>query len=141
MVGVSIWSLCSLSCPMCIEEHNAQMKLMTVHMQLQKALDSEVHENVRIEEFRSFIEKTLGDTSTSVKQELLRIPQIEAKTVKLIEQLLAVQSNEIISRINHLLRQFHTNAVMAKQQLSKLSDVIMKDIELEDASREAFKKR
>ena len=61
--------------------HRAQSKLTTTHMQLQRALDNEVsisntcscllsfnqvHETVRLEEYRSYLEQVFGESSDKV---------------------------------------------------------------------------
>ena len=104
-----------------IEEHQTNMRLMTIHLQLQKALDAEVHEEIRVEEFKEFVVKSFGDTSNKVNQELLRIPQVEKTSIEAVEKLLNEQSEEVLNTINELLGQFHARAAMAKQKLKKIS--------------------
>jgi hypothetical protein len=118
-------------------EHQAQVKLIRAHMELQKALENEVHETSRLEEFRSAADRAVGDHATQVK-ELLKTKGVDAKILKEIEQADEKLRELLNSKMHAVLQHFHGVAVSARNSLRRVAHAIVSDVELDKRENDRF---
>ena len=121
-------------------EHSAQLKLMSVHMQLQKALDNEVHETVRIEEYRSQIAKIFGQMISEAESVLNSegVSQEIREQIGRVHEAASFTSTEIV---DVLVKQFRGKSERAKKRLKDIAGQIIEDIDEEEKEKEKFKER
>jgi len=99
---------------------------MRAHLELQRALEQEVHETSRIEEFRSNADRDIGDhietlKKKGVQQDILK--EIENSDDKLRELL--------DKRLHDVLQHFNTVSHKARGNLQRVARAIVSDVELE----------
>lgn len=74
-------------------------------MQLQKVLESEVHETIRIEEFRSFIEKVFGGLSDEILRDIKSGEEVSKDKRNRIKERLESTEDLLLKSINSIISQ------------------------------------
>ncbi|GBG25353.1 Hypothetical Protein FCC1311_015712 [Hondaea fermentalgiana] len=125
-------------------EHQAQVRLMKAHLELQKALETEIHETSRFEEFRSIAEHALGDYSASVVK-VLHENNVDKDVVASVESSTDNLRKSLDNSFDNFLHHFKGVAESARHSLKRVAHAIVSDVELdkkeEDRYREKMKRK
>jgi len=119
-------------------EHQANVKLMRAHIELQKALEHEVHETNRMEEFRSSADQILGSGIIQV-QDILKKSSLSPDVIAEVDKVQEVMRTKLIGSLMGIIVHFQTVSRKAKQDLKKVAHAIVSDVELDKKEDDRFK--
>mmetsp|Transcript_23679 Transcript_23679/g.37801 ORF Transcript_23679/g.37801 Transcript_23679/m.37801 type:complete len:415 (+) Transcript_23679:381-1625(+) len=118
-------------------EHQAQVRLVRAHLELQRALEHEVHETDRLEEFHSVSDKLLGDHANKV-QKLLKDNKVDEGTLKAIGKLDDELREAIEQRLGLILVHFQGVAHNARASMKRVAHAIVSDVEQEKKESDRY---
>jgi len=121
-------------------EHKAQVRLMRAHLELQRALETEIHETSRFEEFRSMMENAMGTHTKSISN-LLKDKNIEHHVIEAVEKQTEKLREDLDIRFDAFLAHFKTVANHAKTSLKKVANAIQSDVELDSKEAQRYKEK
>mmetsp|Transcript_2447 Transcript_2447/g.5606 ORF Transcript_2447/g.5606 Transcript_2447/m.5606 type:complete len:421 (-) Transcript_2447:200-1462(-) len=121
-------------------EHQAQVRLMKAHLELQKALETEIHETSRFEEFRSIAEYALGDYSASVIK-LLHEKNIDKEVIQSVETSTDTLRKNLDTSFDNVLHHFKGVAENARRNLKRVAHAIVSDVELDKKEEDRFREK
>lgn len=121
-------------------EHKAQVRLMNAHLELQKALEGEIHETARLEEFRSLTDRALGDEQAGVAK-ILKDAGVDAAVVAAVD----TESNKcrtvVSDGFSRFLVHFQGVSEKARTSMKRVAHAIVSDVELEQKEEDRFRSK
>lgn len=114
--------------------HKAKVDLMNTNLALQQALESEVHEQERVEEFKAYVERTVGDHIIQVEQLAMK-SHMAPEYMSILKSLHENLRVHEVSKITGLIHQFRKVSAKAKASLPKVADDIVSDVD-DEANKE-----
>jgi len=111
-------------------------------MQLQKALDNEVHETLRIEEYRSFMERVFGnliaEVDTVLNSETNAVSADSKAKIKMAQQ---SAYDTAVTAVDQLVKQFRGKSARAKKRLKDIALQVIEDVDEEEKEKQRFRDR
>eukprot|EP00924_Labyrinthula_sp_SR-Ha-C_P005673 snap_masked-scaffold_14-processed-gene-1.28-mRNA-1 protein AED:0.19 eAED:1.00 QI:0/0/0/1/1/1/2/0/394 len=122
-------------------EHTNQIKLLDLELELKATLESVVHQTERFSEFRSYLEKKLGENGGQLEKSLNEQSHLSPDFTKNLIDDNDVLGVKVVEELDLLLSQFKKKNERAERRLGVLSKRIVKDIDEDLLDNKRFMNR
>lgn len=113
----------------------AQHKLIKLDLELQKAVESQIHGTEQIEEFRSYADLIFGELRQNLKSTVVE------EEAALVEKTVLETEEKLIRRLDQLIRFSSRQKKANEKRFKELSKSILDDINLSDIELTRFKEK
>mmetsp|Transcript_11520 Transcript_11520/g.13954 ORF Transcript_11520/g.13954 Transcript_11520/m.13954 type:complete len:394 (-) Transcript_11520:39-1220(-) len=121
-----------------VSEHGAQVKLLSVRVELKEALEHEVNQHHRLEEYKSLLARYLGDLETSMKSDLKHMP---SGTQEKFMIMLREFRDPVQEELQKIIWESENRMERSQEMLPVISNAIINDIAEDVLEQNLYKKK